>query len=190
LLTKVSLNGNGIGSAGAVALADMLQMNASLRELGLGRNNVGNEGAAAIAEVLRFNETLERLNLGCNSIGDVGAMAIFKALTESTCSLMWLNLEDNADVSAGLQKRVAFAVASRRVLKSFRNCLGKPLEKVLMPLVIRAVRQGSICHEKREPGHCQEIGAGPIFLLVRSAALNDSKVFKGAPPSRKRSRSL
>jgi hypothetical protein len=43
-------------------------------------------------------------------------------------------------------------------------------------------------HENPELVHCQETTAGPIFLLVRAAALHDSKVIKVAAASRKRSR--
>jgi NLR family CARD domain-containing protein 3 len=183
VLTKVSLNGNGIGPTGAIALAETLRVNSSLRELGLGWNNVGNDGAMAIAEALRCNETLNRLNLEGNSIGDAGAMAILNALTESNCSLMWINLGDNTEISSGLQSAIDFVLASRRVLKSFCNFLVKPLDKKLMPRVIHAFQQSCFDREKLEPAHCQETGAGPIFLLVRSAALTDSKVIKVTAPS-------
>jgi Leucine Rich repeat len=173
VLTKVSLNGNNIGPAGTIALAATLRMNASLQELGLGRNNIGNEGAVAVAGALTFNDTLERLDLSSNSISDNGANALLKALIQSNCSLTWLNLEDNAEVSPIIQYSINFVFSSRRVLKSFHNCLCKPLDKKLMPLVICGLQS-------------QNTTAGPIFLLVRAAALYDSKVIKSAPPSLKR----
>jgi Ran GTPase-activating protein (RanGAP) involved in mRNA processing and transport len=184
VLTRISLNGNYIGPAGAVALAKMLQMNTSLRELGLGRNSIGNEGAAAIAGSLRHNETLDRLDLRSNRIGSrIGALAILKALTESNCSLTWLNLQGNFTISPGLKKVIGFMLMSRQVLKSFCKCLCKPLETKLMPLVVHHVQVNSICSKETELAHSQETMAGPIFLLVRTAALNDSKVFNVAPPS-------
>jgi Leucine Rich repeat len=175
VLTKILLNGNRIGLAGAMALAETLRINATLRELGLGWNNVGNEGAAAIAGALRCKEALQRLDLSSNSIGDEGTKAILKALTESNSSLTSLNLEDNDDMSPVLQYHFDFALTSRRVLKSFRICLCKPLDKKLMPLVIHGLQS-------------QDTTAGPIFLLVRAAALLDSKVIKAVSPSLKRKR--
>jgi Ran GTPase-activating protein (RanGAP) involved in mRNA processing and transport len=188
VLTKVLLNGNRIGLAGAAALAETLLINTSLRELGLGVNCVRDEGGAAIAGALRCNTTLERLDLSRNSIGGKGTKAILEALTEINCSLTWLNLDCNAAVSWGLRKEIGFMLASRRVLKSFCNFLVKPLDKKLIPTVIHALRQSSNDHEKLDPAHCQETRAGPIFLLVRSTALNDSRVIKVTPTSRKRSR--
>jgi hypothetical protein len=38
-----------------------------------------------------------------------------------------------------------------------------------------------MCHENPEQVPSQETTAGPIFLLVRAAALNDSEVIKAAP---------
>jgi NLR family CARD domain-containing protein 3 len=175
VLTKISLIGNGIGPAGAIALAQTLQTNASLRDLGLGRNNIGNEGTVAIAETLRCNETLERLDLDANNT------VILKALTESNCSLMWLNLRGSFILS-GLRKAIDFVLASRRVLKSFCKCLCKPLDKKLMPLVVHGVQLTSISHKKTHLVHSRETAAGPIFLLVRAAALNDSKFSRSRTP--------
>jgi Leucine Rich repeat len=183
VLTKISLTRNRIGLTGAVALADSLRVNTGLRELGLGRNNVGNKGAVTIAGALRRNETLEWLDLSSNSISDEGAMAMLKTLMESNCSLTWLNLEENAAFSPGLQSHIEFVLASRRVLKSFRECLCKPMDKKVLPLVIQCVKLKPICHENPELVHSQETAAGPILLLVRAAALNDSRVIKAAPPS-------
>jgi hypothetical protein len=101
---------------------------------------VGNDGASAIAGVLRYNEMLERLDLTSNSTSGEGAKAILKALTESNCSLVWLNLEDNTDISPGFQNNIGFVLASQRVLKSFCKRLCKPLDKKLIPLVIRSLQ--------------------------------------------------
>jgi NLR family CARD domain-containing protein 3 len=185
VLKNILLNGNRIGPVRASALAKTLRINDTLRELGLGQNAIGNEGAAAIAGALRRNGALKRLDLSGNRISDEGVMAVLKALTESNCSLMWLNLEDNADSSPGLKKDIDFVLKSRQVLKAFCKCLRKPLEKGLVPLVIRGVQVNSICHENPELVHSQETMAGPVFLLVREAALVDSKVTKATAPSRR-----
>jgi NLR family CARD domain-containing protein 3 len=186
VLTKISLNKNRIGPAGAIALADMMQINVTLEHLGLGQNNIDNEGAAAIAAALRWNAKLERLDLSSNRISDVGVMAILKALKEINCSLMWLNLEGNAEISSSLQKDIGFVLASRITLKSFCKFLGKPLDQKLMSMAIQGLQLNSI--KNPEVAHVQEATAGPIFLLVRAAALGDSKVVKAALPSRKRGR--
>jgi hypothetical protein len=91
-------------------------------------------------------------------------------------------------LSPALQKAIGFILASRVVLNSFRNCLPRPLEKQVIPLVIHAVRRNSFSHEKLELAPRQECGAGPLFLLVRAAALSDSKIIKVTAPSRKRLR--
>jgi predicted RNA binding protein with dsRBD fold (UPF0201 family) len=182
VLLSVSLCGNGIGPAGTVALAETLRINASLQVLGLGRNDVGSEGVSAIAEALRRNTTLGRLDLSSNGISDEGAMTILRALTESNRTLKRLNLEDNAAILPALQERIGFVLASRRVLDSFRNCLCKPLEKGLMLLAIHGLQLALCCR----PNHLRETAAGPIFLLVRAAALQDSKVINVAPSSCKR----
>jgi Leucine Rich repeat len=176
VLMKVSLNRNRIGPAGAIALAETLRINTSLRKLGLGGNNIGNKGAAAITDALRFNLTLQRLDLSSNRIRDDGALAILKALKESSRSLALLNLKGNTKISSGLQKDIGFMLASRRALKSFCKRLCKPLEKRMMPMAIQVVQESSVFCKKLECVHCQETTAGPIFLLVRALALNDSKV--------------
>jgi NLR family CARD domain-containing protein 3 len=179
MLTKILLNGNNVGVAGATALAAVLVTNTRLQHLGLGRNCIGNDGAVAIADALKLNQTLERLDLSGNNVTDEGTMAILDSLENYNCTLTLLNLENNADSSPVLQKAISFVLTSRLVLISFRSCLHRPLEKQLMPLVIHGASRNSTCHENPELARCRGLGAGPTFLLVRAAALNDSKVIKG-----------
>jgi NLR family CARD domain-containing protein 3 len=188
VLTKLLLNGNRIGPPGALALAETLRMNSSLRELGLGRNNVGNDGVAAITDALRRNGALERLDLSSNRISDEGVTAVLKALPESNFSLTWLNLQDNDDISPVLQSQIGFMMASRWVLKSICKCLCKPLERKLIPLVLRGVQLPSVYQENPELVHSHEAMTGPIFLLVRAAASHDSTIIKATPATRKRRR--
>jgi hypothetical protein len=97
--------------------------------------------------------------------------------------LTWLNLEENDDFSPDLQSQIGSMMASRWVLKSICKCLSKPMDKKLMPWVIHGV-QMTICHRMVD---YQEATAGPIFLLVRTTALDSSKVVKVGyvPPSRR-----
>jgi Ran GTPase-activating protein (RanGAP) involved in mRNA processing and transport len=175
-LTKISLHGNDIGPTGAIALSEMLRMNTSLRELGVGRNHVGDDGAAAVAEALRCNETLERLDFSCNSISDKGATAMLKVLQNYNCTLTWLNLEDNAEVSPVLLE----ALVSHRILNSFLKHLRNPLEEIAFPLAIHAAVRGSIAHEEAELPPCHNAAgeAGFVFHLVKAVALKDSKIVK------------
>jgi hypothetical protein len=113
---------------------------------------------------------LERLGLDANGIGDKGGMVLLNVLQHYNYTLTSLNLNNNSTISLVLQKQIDFMLTSRLVLKSFCNCCLRPLEKRLVPLVIHAVRQSFFYGEKLEPTHCQETGAGPIFLLVRAAA--------------------
>jgi hypothetical protein len=129
-------------------------------------------------DALRRNGALERLDLSGNSVRDECAVVILKVLTAINCSLMWLNLEGNAAISPVLEEAIDFVLASRRVLKSFCKRLRKPLDKKLIPLAIHGARLSSICHKNPELVQPRESMPGPMFLLVRAAALNDSKVVK------------
>ena len=66
--------------ARAVALAEGLRANQSLKTLLLRVNDIGADGAAALGEMLRINSSLQVLNLDFNRIGDAGAIAIGAAL--------------------------------------------------------------------------------------------------------------
>jgi Ran GTPase-activating protein (RanGAP) involved in mRNA processing and transport len=190
MLSKILLNGNSIGLAGVGALAKSLLTNTRLQHLGLGWNDFGNEGAAAMLDVLKHNETLERLDVSDNNVIGEGAMAFLATLEQSNLTLTSLNLDNNAKISPVLLKAIDFILASRLVLNSFRNCLHRSVEKRLLSLAIHAVQQSSFYHEGLERAHCQETRAGPIFLLLRTAALNDSKAITVTAPSRKRWRML
>jgi Ran GTPase-activating protein (RanGAP) involved in mRNA processing and transport len=180
VLTKVALNGNGIGLAGVAALAEVLQSNTSLQELGLGRNDLGNGGAVVIAKALRTNANLAKLDLGGNSISDEGAMAILTTLKCYNCTLMALNLEDNAGISPVLQGAITCALDSRQVLNFLLKHLQEPLEERSIPLVVQTVHRGSIFDKEVELTLCNKVSgiAGFVFHLVRAAALNDSEVIK------------
>mmetsp|Transcript_90219 Transcript_90219/g.255723 ORF Transcript_90219/g.255723 Transcript_90219/m.255723 type:complete len:591 (+) Transcript_90219:113-1885(+) len=77
------LSGIGLGDRGACAVARALAAppNASLGELCLGRNGIGDAGAEAIAAVLGAGSALRRLSLRDNAIGDAGARALAAALS-------------------------------------------------------------------------------------------------------------
>jgi Ran GTPase-activating protein (RanGAP) involved in mRNA processing and transport len=173
VLTKLFLNGNRIGLAGVTTLAKALQTKTCIQVLGLGRNSFGNNGAVVMADALGSNGTLTRVDLNGNSITDGGAVALLATLKWYNQNLTVLSLEDNMVISPVLLEEIKGMLASRQVLKSFLKCLCMPLEKTLMPVVIHAVQENSDCLEAR---------GGPIFHLVRAAAVNDSKVIKVTLP--------
>jgi Ran GTPase-activating protein (RanGAP) involved in mRNA processing and transport len=176
VLMKLSLNGNDIGLASATAIAESLRKNSTLKELGLGRNRIFNDGAAAIADALSYNTAVDRLGLDGNGIGDKGAVALLALLGQRKHTLKSLNLDNNSEIRPALRKTIDVVLTSRLVLNCFRKRLRKPLGKELLPLVIHAIQWNSTCHGTR--AHCQATRAGPVFLLVRAAALNDLKAMK------------
>ncbi|KAL0250804.1 hypothetical protein GEMRC1_000018 [Eukaryota sp. GEM-RC1] len=105
--TEVYLTSRSIGSEAAIAIADRLKSNTSVRYLFLGDNSIGPEGAIAISNALRYNSSITSIYLGANSIGDVGVIAIAEALKVNS-SVQRINLGDNAIIS----DRGALALAS------------------------------------------------------------------------------
>ncbi len=62
-MTEVYLGGNKIGTKGALSVANLLQRNRVIREVGLEDNDICDGGAKALAEALVGNETLQTLKL-------------------------------------------------------------------------------------------------------------------------------
>ena len=79
-LKKIWLNGNSIEDNGANALSGALKINSTLKEMSLSDNVIGDEGAKVLAEALKINTSLIRLRLDNNSFGDVGAFALAEAM--------------------------------------------------------------------------------------------------------------
>ena len=97
-IKNLDLQGNNIGSEGAVALADGLKSCNNLQTLNLNSNNIGAEGAIALADGLKSCNNLKTLVLADSNIGDEGAVALADGL-KSCSNLQTLNLSDN-DISA------------------------------------------------------------------------------------------
>jgi Leucine Rich repeat len=176
---KLSLKSNGIGPAGAAALAEMLKLNASLVRLELGINCIGNKGAIAFANALEINATIASLGLVDNDIDSEGAMAFLKVLKEGNSALTKLDLDRNVDIST--RTELAETLASRRVLVFVR--LHQPLEERVTPFVVQAMRRCS-AHTTRQ--------AGFVYHLVRTIYHNEVfqkplRVDAGSARSSKRS---
>jgi Ran GTPase-activating protein (RanGAP) involved in mRNA processing and transport len=72
------------GDVGAVAFADALKVNTTVKDIHLGGNEIGAEGAAALASALNVNKTVTKINFYMNEFGDVGAAAFADALKVNT----------------------------------------------------------------------------------------------------------
>ena len=85
----------GIGAAGATAVAEALRGNCHVTKLNLSRNDIGDAGAGALAAALRHGATaLMDVDLRANNIGRMGAMTLAAAL-KVNATVMYLDLRDN-----------------------------------------------------------------------------------------------
>jgi len=73
---ELCLGNNGIGDAGAIAIAEVLQGGSMIRRLSLRDNEIGDAGAQAIAAALASNSVLEELDIWGNQLSDVGKEAL------------------------------------------------------------------------------------------------------------------
>ena len=89
-----------ISDVGAVALAQALHHNSTLKVLPLSNYSISDAGAEALAQALQHNSTLECLNLSDNSISDTGALALAQGLHHNS-TLKLLNLYNNSISDAG-----------------------------------------------------------------------------------------
>ena len=115
-LKKLVLRYNGIGDAGAEALAKGLSCNTFLEELDLTNNGIGgNGGLVAFAQAIRSNTALKKLVLESNDIGDAGAEALAEVLSCNTF-LEELDLRGN-EIGYGGAEALAQAIKSNTTLK-------------------------------------------------------------------------
>ena len=99
-LKTLDLSNNSISDAGAVALAQALHHNSTLWKLHLSNNSIGDAGAVALAQTLHHNSTLKTLDLSNNSISDAGAVALAQTLHHNS-TLKTLDLSNNSISAAG-----------------------------------------------------------------------------------------
>lgn len=80
-VTALNVDSNGIGDAGATALAAGLAVNTSLVDLVAWDNTIGDAGASALAAALATkNNTLRVLSLARNAVGPAGGAALGTAV--------------------------------------------------------------------------------------------------------------
>lgn len=82
----LDLRGNNLQAKGAVALANGIKLNRSLRSLNLKWNAVGRDpaGITALCDVLKSNLTIGHVDLRNNRINNVGAKSVGEMLTANT----------------------------------------------------------------------------------------------------------
>ena len=76
-------NSNAIGEDGAIAIAQAITNNKTLKKLYINRCEITSTGATAIANSLLHNTSLEVLGMNNNAIGQDGATAIAQAITNN-----------------------------------------------------------------------------------------------------------
>ena len=73
-----------IGDAGAIALAEILKHNTTLKQLDIRNNNIGDKGAIALADSLKYNSAVRFIDLSYNKIGEKGIIALATAINQNT----------------------------------------------------------------------------------------------------------
>ena len=140
-IDELNLSSNSISDAGAVALAQALCHNSSLKLLDLSNNSISDAGAAALAKPLYRKSPLRSLDLSNNSISDAGGAALAKALHRNT-SLVNLNLSNNSisDTGAAALAKALHHNSALEKLKLSNNSIGDAGASALA----KALHQNSI----------------------------------------------
>mmetsp|Transcript_3704 Transcript_3704/g.9408 ORF Transcript_3704/g.9408 Transcript_3704/m.9408 type:complete len:500 (-) Transcript_3704:365-1864(-) len=81
---EIYLNGNDIGSQGAVAISEYLQTNPHLEQLDIEHNNLNDNDAILLSKALRKNSNLQGIWLRGNNFSVAGVKAMFKAVFDSS----------------------------------------------------------------------------------------------------------
>ena len=116
--TSLSLVYMSISDAGAVALAQALHHNSTLKWLYLSNNDISDGGAVALAQALNYNSTLKWLYLSNNNISDGGAVALAQALHyNSTLKELYLSGND-AVGNEGTHQLVQALTVNRSITKA------------------------------------------------------------------------
>jgi Ran GTPase-activating protein (RanGAP) involved in mRNA processing and transport len=183
-LVFLSLQHNNIGIAGVTAFADALTTNkGGLKSVDLSKNVFGDEGLAALADALSHNTTLKSLELRGTGITDEGVLAIINVLKVRNCTLEWLCLIGNPNVSPLVLQAVDDVLASHQVFNFGLERLREPVLGQEIPLIVEAVNRdkispGEIRCLRAKLSHCAKdsVNASFIFHMLKAAALNNSLI--------------
>ena len=116
----LNLNHCGFGDRGAVAVAEAVRTDSTVRSLWLCGNAIGPRGALRLAHMLAKNRTLETLVLSDNQIGDDGCQALFDVMPQNS-SVTELNLGANAISNDGCAAYCSCAAFNRKLRFLFLN---------------------------------------------------------------------
>lgn len=116
-LQALSLKDNSIRIEGAMALAQGLIDNTSLKLLDLSNNQIGSKGTMLICEALKGNKHLLSLFLNSNKIGTEGAYAISDLLIDTKNNLLELHMGWNLVCNTGLNSLFTALAMTNQKLK-------------------------------------------------------------------------
>ena len=116
-LQALSLKGNCLKVEGAMALAQGMIDNKTVRLLDVSCNQLGSKGVMLLCEALKGNKTLQSLFLNSNNISSEGAYAVADLLIEDKCHLLELHLAWNLVCNLGLNSLFTALAMSNTKLK-------------------------------------------------------------------------
>eukprot|EP00794_Sanderia_malayensis_P019793 gene19793-21733_t len=93
-IVDVDLYENFIGPKGIKAISDMLKENCCIVSMNLGRNSLKQAGCKTVTDMMQSNISLKKLDLSSNHMGDRIGDYLADAI-RSNYGLKWLNLSDN-----------------------------------------------------------------------------------------------
>ena len=118
-LTSLSLVNCGIDAGGALAMADHLRQNRTLKRLSLANNRVSDEGFTAICRAVQSNTRLRELLLANNQISSAGAAPLVRML-EVNCALQSLDLTANTFGAEGAEDLSMFL---KKTAQQMHSCM-------------------------------------------------------------------
>ena len=124
-IRELTIKGGGLGDPELASLVACLTRNRTVEVLDLSSNCIGDEGAKMLADLLDVNSTIKYLSLqgpisdideGGNYIGDDGANALIKVIRKG-CGLKILNLRGLSNISRK-QKELMEILQRRRIIRT------------------------------------------------------------------------
>jgi hypothetical protein len=94
-ISKLELQWNHLGPAGAINIAKFMQGNSTLTAVDISWNAIGYDGALAVARALDQSPKVRTISLAGNGLGERGGQAVAEWLKEPQCSAITLDLSFN-----------------------------------------------------------------------------------------------
>eukprot|EP00808_Paulinella_micropora_P031851 g57603.t1 len=87
-----------IGDAGAIAIANALQVNKTVINIVLASNRIGHDGAKVIGAALQVNNMLTSLELSSNNIGNAGEQTLERLASQHhLAGIVWTKMSSEQD---------------------------------------------------------------------------------------------